>query len=76
QKGQFTIHGHNKSGINKLAQNELKPIDISVITIRGSSKKTILKELFMAGITHSMLFPDLDGLSKEVCLRYSNEFMS
>jgi hypothetical protein len=75
QKGQFTIHGHNKKGINEMIKTKLFDVEIKLIEIAGSSKERIFKELFMAGITHSVLFPDLDGLSKEIYIRYSKKFM-
>jgi hypothetical protein len=58
-----------------MIKTKLFDVEIKLIEIAGSSKERIFKELFMAGITHSVLFPDLDGLSKEIYIRYSKKFM-
>lgn len=75
QKGHFTIHGHSKKGIDELDPRITAKLRLHKIEIAGTARMRIIKELFLAGITHSVLFPDLDGLAKELAFRYSNALM-
>ena len=74
QRGQFTIHGNLRTGLDQIppatADLKLKRVDIS-----GTSKLSILRELYIAGISRYTLFPDLDGLASEISIRYSKKFM-
>lgn len=79
QKGVFTIHGNNKKSLNEIF-DELKAegsekFRLEKIEIHGPSKIKILRELYLAGISHSVLFPELEGLAKEMSFRYSKNFM-
>jgi hypothetical protein len=82
QKGCFSIHGNIQIGIDEItsmfnkSENQIKKIRLKKIIIDGRSKLKILKQLFISGITHSVIFPDLDGLSKEISLRYSEDYMN
>ncbi|MEJ2200608.1 MAG: FRG domain-containing protein [Desulfuromonadaceae bacterium] len=71
QRGMFTLHGHEQSGIEAIKQ-----IGLEKIIIDGSQKRSILKELYVAGVTHATVFPDLDGLAREISFRYSKKYMS
>ena len=81
QKGTFTIHGNLKKGLNVITE-EMNAnltslqhgVKIAKLMIDGPSKKALFRQLFLAGITHSYLFPDLDGLAKEISFRYSHDF--
>jgi hypothetical protein len=87
QKGTFTIHGKNIKSLDDIAGELNKqsvygrdlPFQIKVgldkIVIRANYKKRILQNLMQAGISHSVLFPELEGLAKEINFRYSNEYM-
>lgn len=80
QKGVFTIHGSSKEGLDVIAERLNKESDDSQIrlykiTIEGSRKKQLLKQLYLAGISESGLFPDLAGLCGEISYRYSTEHM-
>lgn len=78
QKGMFTIHGSNQSGLDKIIEElQVKSkhtVQLRKITIDGNSKLTILRELFAAGISQSTLFPELEGFAQEIAFRYSKEF--
>ena len=79
QKGTFTLHGSDASGLNKICEKKFKIYDDKVILegikIDGKSKLHILKQLCCAGITHSVLFPGIEGLGKELKFKYSNEYI-
>jgi hypothetical protein len=61
QKSCFTIHGTRPDSIA-----ELFPSLLVEININQGSKPSMLKELRMLGISNSTLFPDLDGLCKDL----------
>lgn len=75
QRGQFTIHGNEQFGLNEIPAN-LGVLKLDKIEISGSRKLSILQALYKAGISRYTLFPDLDGLSYEIGLRYSKKFMN
>jgi len=78
QRGTFTIHGSLTEGIEMLAQGTnsrrtKSKIRLRDIRIAGGKKSQILKQLYLAGVTESLVFPDLAGLCGEVSYRYSRE---
>lgn len=77
QRGVFTIHGKQPICLFKLIQqlnvNNYPVID--KIVIDGKSKKNLLKELYMNGISHSVIFPELVGIANELKNRYSIDFL-
>ena len=75
QKGQFTVHGSEDVGLDQIFPPRAN-ITLSKIEIKGTAKLDILKQLFITGISRYSLFPDLDGLSQEIRLRYSKKFMN
>jgi hypothetical protein len=78
QKGTFTIFGHAEVPLNKInigLSKSLYQIQFKELIIEGSAKQQILKALILAGITESVLFPDLDGLSNEISFRYSKAYL-
>jgi FRG domain len=79
QKGMFTIHGKNESSIDKI-YNQLNPprkkIQLEKIVIDRNFKKKIYRELYKAGITPIKFYPDLAGLSQDIKIRYSDEYMN
>jgi FRG domain len=77
QKGMFTIHGCDKQSLNSYAQacqGEVKWLE--QILIPRKSRKYIKKELLLAGVSYSSLFPDLDGLCREIEYRYSQAYLT
>lgn len=71
QKACFTIHGTTTNGIRavygRAAEKRLVQLRIS-----NSSAQAIRSDLITAGISETTLFPDLDGLARE--LRYEYGF--
>ena len=74
QRGQFTIHGNEPIGLNQIPKTRID-LNLKKLLIRKDSKMHILQELYRLGVTRHSLFPDLDGLAKEIAIRYSNDFM-
>lgn len=70
QKSCFTIHGSLENGIHELAktnpENRLVRLEIS-----ESAAPKIKNSLINIGITDSTLFPDLEGLAREVRYEYN-----
>ena len=76
QRGMLTIHGSEKKSIDDYVKTQETPFNLlEKIIISGKSKSRIKKELLLAGISYSTLFLDLDGLSKEISYRYSENYM-
>lgn len=80
QGGTFTIHGQRKNGLYEIAEehntSSSSKIRISRLIVNGQAKKTLMKQLYLAGISHVSLFPDLEGLSREISFRYSEAYLT
>jgi hypothetical protein len=63
QRGKFTVHGSVQRHLEDYG--ELEP-NLRSIRIPRTAKPQLRRQLFAAGITESVLFPGLDGLSREV----------
>lgn len=72
QRGQFTVHGHDTIGLDQVPQMNL---DLFKVEIDGRYKLTLLRQLYKVGVSRYTIFPDLTGLSHELRVRYSKEFM-
>jgi FRG domain. len=78
QKGTFTIHGNAKVGLEEYAANKTGKtpnIQLEKITIGGDHKQDLLKQLYLAGISYSTVFPEIEGLSSDISYRYSQQYM-
>ncbi len=78
QKGTFTVFGCNKMPLETFARStstSSNPIRLERIMIDRSSRKGILRQLILSGISEAVLFPDLDGLSRDISFRYSQSYM-
>ena len=76
QKGMFTIHGRDRMSLNNYSfgrQGETEWLD--GIIIPAESRKHVKKDLLLAGVSYSSLFPDLDGLCREIQYRYSESYL-
>ena len=67
QKSCFTVHGSMKSGFETLYKKNPK-LRLVQLKIDGSKAIDLKDKLISAGITETTLFPDLEGLARE--LRY------
>lgn len=66
QKSVFTIHGKKENGFLELSREHDKDARIIKLRINGRNAKTIRKQLETLGITETALFPDLEGLAREI----------
>jgi hypothetical protein len=64
QRSHFTIHGTDKDGLDKMA--ERPNARLVKIPIAASDIVPILDDLNTCGISESTIFPDLEGLSREL----------
>lgn len=69
QKGCFTLHSNLESinSVYKKADNN----NIVKINISNKFRINLLKQLSLAGISESSIFPDLEGLSRELNEKYN-----
>jgi len=70
QKGCFTMHGNQKKDILSVFRTN-KCDKIASIQVNKNSRDRIIQELITSGISESTLFPDLEGLSREINFKYS-----
>jgi hypothetical protein len=80
QRGAFTIHGSLKQGLDTIVRKVNRnssdsQIRLHKVIIEGSSKELLRRQLYLAGVTEAVLFPDLVGLCAEISYRYSKEYM-
>lgn len=68
QQGVFTIFGQNQTSMEQAYSKEAFPTDCLVkVTIKTSSViKRIRSSLLNHGVTESVVFPDLEGLGREI----------
>lgn len=72
QHSHFTLHGKDPRGIDEMSE-ELKLGDGLVkLEIRSvdESVKILRQRVALLGISETTIFPDLNGLGKELCLEY------
>ncbi|MBP2667147.1 MAG: hypothetical protein H6Q76_2127 [Firmicutes bacterium] len=71
QKGCFTLHGADKRDFESIFSGRTMMQDKRLIKYRIPKEKVceIFQEVWDLGITYATLFPDLDGLARE--LKYS-----
>lgn len=68
QKSRFTLHGSNRDSIENIC--DIHGINIARIDIDLSLVYSLKMELVQAGITESVLYPDLEGLAIEFIFEY------
>jgi len=61
QRGTFTVHGSDRRGLEQVFQSRLVKI-----TIRKKHAIPIRRQLRSSGITEFTVFPDLDGLCRDI----------
>ena len=70
QKSVFTIHGKKHDGFLDLCR-EHQDVRIMKLRINGRKAKAIREQLITLGINESSLFPDLEGLAREIKWDYN-----
>ena len=65
QKACFTVHGKKRNGMELVFRKSGQP-RLAQLRIRTQSAESILNEIVRAGITESTVFPDLEGLAREL----------
>ncbi|MDR0874085.1 MAG: FRG domain-containing protein [Prevotellaceae bacterium] len=79
QKGVFTIHGKKTDPLNRIVEehnlNSGDKILLESLIIDGKCKLKILKELYYAGISYSIIFPEIQGICNDIKIRYSTDFI-
>jgi hypothetical protein len=67
QRGTFTIHGSDRTALDRLARSNAKERPrLRRLVIPHAHVGRLEKELSIAGITESLIFPELDGLCREI----------
>jgi FRG domain len=67
QRGVFTIHGTEKAALDSLAKRKgEEPTYLQPIMIPKASVSRVSQELSIAGISESLIFPELSGLCREI----------
>lgn len=72
QKSVFTIHGRLKNGFDVLLKKFTEEAQICKLRISSDQEKIedMMKELNRLGMTETTIFPDLEGLSREIQAEY------
>jgi FRG domain len=66
QRSCFTVHGKRKQGLDTLVPDRI----LKSYAIDPDCRASMLNELRTLGVTDSVVFPDLDGLAKELKARF------
>ena len=73
QRGMFTIHGSSKEPLNRVIE-QYNNLGLNMQAIKllipGKMKRKILHELRFTGITDFLLFPEVEGLCREIASKY------
>ncbi len=69
QRSRFTIHGRSKRGLDALAAS-LPETRLVKFVVDNETGKEILKNLATCGIVETSVFPDLEGLSRELEVKW------
>ena len=70
QRSRFTIHGKDRIGLDVIA-NGLPRTRLAKMLIPNQVGKEILKNLQTCGIVETSVFPDLEGLSRELLTKWT-----
>ena len=70
QRSCFTVHGSVKDGFGSL-HNSFQQFNVVQLRIRTKSAETIRNQILRAGINEATLFPDLEGLARELMVDYN-----
>jgi hypothetical protein len=79
QRSCFTLHGASRDSLEDLLATHPKATSdphLVKILIPRDAVRTLRQELFRCGIVETSVFPDLDGLSRELKWRYTSPLES
>ena len=62
QKSCFTIHGKRKEPLDKLVRDDV----LKKYLLDGSKRENMQRDLRILGISHVVMFPDLEGLARDL----------
>lgn len=68
QRSGFTVHGTDPQGLERMTGG--RNSCLIKITIPSFKTQAVRRELEACGIDESTIFPDLDGLSRSLCLKW------
>lgn len=72
QRSHFTLHGIDRLGLEAArARRKSRPSRLRKVVVDGSKSDEILKQLAACGISETTVFPDLEGLGREVQYNWS-----
>jgi hypothetical protein len=67
QRGVFTIHGAERGALDRLARGVAdEPPRLRKVVVPASAVDRLRQELSVAGISESLIFPELSGLCREI----------
>jgi hypothetical protein len=75
QQSVFTVHSSVKTLTDihiDIVQHRTGPYMLQKIIIDGAAKDSILRDLYLAGITHSTVFPDLEHVALDIQRYYGS----
>jgi hypothetical protein len=73
QRSRFTLHRWQPGGIESAAQQEGASALLQRLVIPKEAKPRIRHELRLMGVTEATIFPDLDGLARDIRLDSMND---
>jgi hypothetical protein len=69
QKSVFTLHGHEQDGFGVILERH-PDAQVYKIRINPAERSKMLEDLNRAGVTETIIFPDLEGLAREIQAEY------
>lgn len=66
QHGTFTVHGTERGALDRLARRKKEPPCLRRIMIPRAHVTKVHRELAIAGVSESLVFPELSGLCREI----------
>ncbi len=72
QRSRFTIHGTNPNGVQVVAR-EAKKSRLVKIVVRKAAIDSVIRDLTTGGIVETTVYPDLEGLARELELEWAKK---
>jgi FRG domain len=66
QRGSFTIFGRDTTAMNQSAKLSGPNGVVKQVRIAATAKREMFKDLYNIGVADSVVYPDLDGLGREI----------